>query len=72
MPLEPKEVDSLQDNSRQTALYESHGQAIFAYLRLHMHSLEDAEDLLLDVFLAARVTRSIALRCSPPGALEIT
>ena len=55
MPLEPKEVDSTQDedNHRQTALYERYGQVIFGYLRLHVRSLEDAEDLLLDVFLAA-------------------
>jgi RNA polymerase sigma factor (sigma-70 family) len=53
MPLEPKEVDSLQGNQSQTALFESYGQVIFGYLRLHMHSLQDAEDLLLEVFLAA-------------------
>jgi RNA polymerase sigma factor (sigma-70 family) len=53
MPLEPKEVDSLQGNQRQTALYESYGQVIFGYIRLHARSLEDAEDLLLEVFLAA-------------------
>lgn len=55
MPLEPKEVDSTQDedNHRQTILYERYGQVIFGYLRLHVRSLEDAEDLLLDVFLAA-------------------
>jgi RNA polymerase sigma factor (sigma-70 family) len=53
MPLEPKEVDSFQGNQSQTTLYESYGQVIFGYLRLHMHSLEDAEDLLLEVFLAA-------------------
>ena len=53
MSLEPKEVDSLQEDRSQTALYERYGQVIFGYLRLHMHSLEDAEDLLLEVFLAA-------------------
>ena len=53
MSLEPKEVDDIQDNRPQTALFESYGQVIFAYLRLHIWSLEDAEDLLLDVFLAA-------------------
>lgn len=53
MPLEPNEVDGLQGKQSQTALYESYGQVIFGYLRLHMHSLEDAEDLLLEVFLAA-------------------
>jgi RNA polymerase sigma-70 factor (ECF subfamily) len=53
MSLEPKEVDGLQSNQSQTILYERYSRAIFGYLRLHMHSLEDAEDLLLDVFLAA-------------------
>ncbi len=53
MSLEPKEVDSLQEDRSQTALYERYGQVIFGYLRLHMHSPEDAEDLLLEVFLAA-------------------
>lgn len=53
MPLEPKEVDSLQAYHSQTSLYESYGQIIFGYLRLHIHSLEDAEDLLIEVFLAA-------------------
>lgn len=53
MPLEPKEVDSPRDSQSQTALYEHYGHIIFGYLRLHVRSLEDAEDLLLEVFLAA-------------------
>src|SRR5579883_2314432 len=53
MSLEPKAADSLQNQDSQTSLYEKHGQAIFGYLRLHLRSLEDAEDLLLEVFLAA-------------------
>lgn len=62
MPLEPKEVESSRDardtgdtgdSQSQIALYESYGQIIFGYLRLHVRSLEDAEDLLLEVFLAA-------------------
>ncbi|MDQ2714209.1 MAG: sigma-70 family RNA polymerase sigma factor [Chloroflexota bacterium] len=53
MSLEPKAVEGLRDHESQTSLYERYGPAIFGYLRLHMHSLEDAEDLLLDVFLAA-------------------
>lgn len=40
-------------NHGQTDLYDRYGQVIFAYLRLHAPSLEDAEDLLLEVFLAA-------------------
>lgn len=40
-------------DSPATALYERHAALIFAYLRLHAASPEDAEDLLLEVFLAA-------------------
>ncbi len=57
MSLEPKSLKSLhsssQSNHGQVALYERYGKVIFGYLRLHMRSLEDAEDLLLEVFLAA-------------------
>lgn len=60
MSLEPEEVGNLQGNHRQTALYERYGQVIFAYLRLHIRSLEDAEDLLLDVFLAALENDNLA------------
>lgn len=35
------------------ALYDQYGKAILGYLRLHTRSLEDAEDLLLEVFVAA-------------------
>lgn len=51
--LESTEALSEQDDYSQTTLYEHHAQAIFGYLRLHIRSLEDAEDLLLEVFLAA-------------------
>ena len=40
-------------DSPAAALYERHAALIFAYLRLHVASPEDAEDLLLEVFLAA-------------------
>ncbi len=53
MSLEPEAVDSLLQSNDQTALYEHHGRAIFGYLCLHLSSLEDAEDLLLEVFLAS-------------------
>ncbi|MDQ2904817.1 MAG: sigma-70 family RNA polymerase sigma factor [Chloroflexota bacterium] len=53
MSLEPKAAEGLRDHESQTALYERYGPAIFGYLRLHTPSLQDAEDLLLDVFLAA-------------------
>jgi RNA polymerase sigma-70 factor (ECF subfamily) len=56
MSLEPTEVDGVASDSSQASqavLYERYGQAIFGYLRLRAHSTEDAEDLLLEVFLAA-------------------
>lgn len=34
-------------------LYQCYAPEIFAYLRLHTPTREDAEDLLVDVFLAA-------------------
>ncbi len=60
MPLEPKEVESSRLFQSQTALYESYGHIIFGYLRLHVRSLEDAEDLLLEVFLAALERNNLA------------
>ncbi len=38
--------------SAAAALYARYARAIFAYLRLHTPSREDAEDLTLEVFLA--------------------
>jgi len=53
MSLEPKARTGRQDSTSQTSLYERYGRVIFGYLRLHMNAPEDAEDLLLEVFLAA-------------------
>lgn len=41
------------DQSLATALYQRHAQAVFLYLYGHLSSREDAEDLLLEVFLCA-------------------
>ena len=41
------------DQSTAAALYQLHAAPIFAYLRGHTSSREDAEDVLLEVFLAA-------------------
>lgn len=41
------------EESPAAALYDRYGALILAYLRRHTASLEDAEDLLLDVFVAA-------------------
>lgn len=53
MQSQSQEEDSVCSNCNQTALYDRFGQVIFGYLRFHAPSLEDAEDLLLEVFLAA-------------------
>jgi RNA polymerase sigma-70 factor (ECF subfamily) len=34
-------------------LFEQYASGILAYVRMHTHSLEDAEDIVVDVFLAA-------------------
>ena len=41
------------DDAPAAALYRQHGPLIFAWLLKQAHSWEDAEDLLLEVFLAA-------------------
>ena len=42
-------------------LYQQYAPAIFAYLRLHTSSREDAEDVLVEVFLAALENRYFPL-----------
>ncbi len=42
-----------QPYSSDNALYDRYASSIFAYARLHTNSWEDAEDLTLEVFLAA-------------------
>ncbi|HEY6541211.1 MAG TPA: sigma-70 family RNA polymerase sigma factor [Ktedonobacteraceae bacterium] len=39
--------------TKMAALYQQYAPAIFAYLLRHMSSREDAEDILVEVFLAA-------------------
>ncbi len=72
MSLEPSEevgsLDKPLDSHCQTALFERYGQSIFAYLRLHTRSLQDAEDLLLDVFLAGLENDNLSA-LSPPEQL---
>jgi RNA polymerase sigma factor (sigma-70 family) len=46
-------ADRPDHDQRPTELYETYGRALFGYLRLHGLSLEDAEDLLVEIFLAA-------------------
>ncbi|HLW02244.1 MAG TPA: sigma-70 family RNA polymerase sigma factor [Ktedonobacterales bacterium] len=53
------------EDSQAAALYERTAGLIFAYLRVHTASLEDAEDLLLEIFLAALEWKPIL--SLPPG-----
>ena len=48
-----KHIASLNDKAYLTAIYQRYAPALFAYLYRHVSSLEDTEDLLLEVFLAA-------------------
>jgi RNA polymerase sigma factor (sigma-70 family) len=40
------------DEGQVSVLYQQHAPQIFTYLRLHLRSREDAEDLLVETFLA--------------------
>src|SRR5712691_1608829 len=44
---------SVTEKAYLAAVYQQYAPALFAYLHRHTHSLEDTEDLLLEVFLAA-------------------
>ena len=46
-------IPPASDWSPATALYQRHAQAVLLFLRNHLSIKEDAEDLLLDVLLAA-------------------
>ena len=48
-----------EDEPPTARLFQEHAATIFAYLRLRTATLEEAEDLLLDVFLAAIEQRSM-------------
>lgn len=47
------EDNSCTDDADGATLFDLYGKAIFAYLRLHVASREDAEDLTVEVFTAA-------------------
>ena len=54
-------MQSQQDTiSDDAALFDRYGQAIFAYMRLHMTSREDAEDIVVEVFTAALENDNLA------------
>ena len=44
---------SLHNKASLSAIYQYYAPALFAYLYRHAGSIEDTEDLLLEVFLAA-------------------
>ncbi|HEU5199930.1 MAG TPA: RNA polymerase sigma factor [Ktedonobacterales bacterium] len=47
------------DETPAARLYQEHAAALFAYLRLHTATREEAEDLLLESFLAALEHREV-------------
>ena len=49
----PQNDAETSEDAYAEVLYQKHAPPIFAYLRLHTASHEDAEDLLVDTFLAA-------------------
>jgi len=56
------------DERHPTRLYETHGRSIFGYLRAQGVSLQDAEDLLTEIFLAA-MARDNLVTLSPHSQL---
>lgn len=52
-PLQMPSIQQTADHSLAAALYQKHAQTVFLYLRRHLSSQEDAEDLLLEIFLCA-------------------
>lgn len=48
-----QDLSTMTNPAPIATLYQRYAQSIFAYLRTHMSSREDAEDILLEVFLAA-------------------
>jgi RNA polymerase sigma-70 factor (ECF subfamily) len=53
--MQQKQQDEYEtsNGSDDISLFDLYGQAIFAYIRLHSSSREDAEDVTLEVFIAA-------------------
>src|ERR1051326_8539634 len=56
-PLEREET--AKGAADEGALYDRFGPAIFAYVRLHTQTREDAEDLTLEVFMRALAYQSL-------------
>jgi RNA polymerase sigma factor (sigma-70 family) len=56
------EQQAIEAESPVATLYQRHAPAILAYVRKHLPCAEDAEDVLLDVFLAALEHDALFLR----------
>jgi DNA-directed RNA polymerase specialized sigma24 family protein len=56
------EQQAIEAESPVANLYQRHAPAILAYVRKHVACAEDAEDVLLDVFLAALEHHAVFLR----------
>ncbi len=54
-------IDMMVDEAGITASYQQYAPAIFAYLLRHTPSEEDAEDILVEVFLAALENKQFPL-----------
>jgi len=50
---QPLDLGKMEETHTVSLLYQRYAPGIFSYLHLHVHSREDAEDLLVDTFLAA-------------------
>ena len=48
-----RQLPKVGDDPEVAVLYQSHAPPLFAYLRMHTSSLEDARDLLVEIFMAA-------------------
>ena len=55
-----QQQDTIYEPSDDAALFDRYGQTIFAYVRLHTSSREDAEDVALEVFTSALENDNLA------------
>ena len=53
------------DEAQVSVLYQQYAPQIFTYLRLHLRSREDAEDLLVEIFLACLENSSLGELSGP-------
>ncbi len=55
-----QQQDTIYEPSDDATLFDRYGQIIFAYVRLHIASREDAEDVTLEVFTSALENDNLA------------